>query len=318
MNGLLNFKGTTFPQVVNSSKPLTTINQAEQWVHANLAELEQTLEQSGALLFRGFPIDSAEDFDTFSAAFGYPSFTYQESLSNAVRINFTERVFTANEAPKDVEIYLHHEMAQTPVSPEKLFFFCKRAAEAGGATPLCRSDQLFSALGRENPELAQEFRDKGLKYTTNMPAEDDPDSGQGRGWKSTLSVDTEHEAEQKLKELGYDWAWMADGGLRAVTPRLPAVMSLEDGTEVFYNQLIAAYMGWKGVRENPSSAITFGDGSPLPIEGLDQIVALSADFTYDLQWQDGDVALIDNKLTRHGRRPFSGERKRQVLVALAA
>jgi alpha-ketoglutarate-dependent taurine dioxygenase len=45
---------------------------------------------------------------------------------------------------------------------------------------------------------------------------------------------------------------------------------------------------------------------------------LSENYTYDLQWQDGDVALIDNKITMHGRRPYSGERKRLVLVALAA
>ena len=30
------------------------------------------------------------------------------------------------------------------------------------------------------------------------------------------------------------------------------------------------------------------------------------------------MALIDNKMAMHGRRPFTGERKRQVLVALAA
>ena len=48
------------------------------------------------------------------------------------------------------------------------------------------------------------------------------------------------------------------------------------------------------------------------------IVELSKAFTYDLQWQDGDVALVDNKMTMHGRRPYSGERKREVLVALAA
>ena len=77
-------------------------------------------------------------------------------------------------------------------------------------------------------------------------------------------------------------------------------------------------MGWKGVRENPSSAITFGDESDIPVSGLELLVKLSKDYTYDLNWQDGDVALVDNKLVMHGRRPFTGDRKRQVLVALAA
>ena len=263
-------------------------------------------------------MDSAETFDEFSAAFNYPSFTYQESLSNAVRINYTERVFTANEAPKDVEIYLHHEMAQTPLSPDKLFFFCKSAADEGGATPICRSDKLYEALKSEAPELANEFLSKGLKYTTHMPAEDNHDSGQGRSWKGTLSVNKTEEAEEKLAELGYSWQWMDDGSLKAITPVLPAVRILDNGVHVFYNQLVAAYLGWKGVKENPASAITFGDGSHIPIAGLDLVVELSKKFTFDVNWQDGDMALIDNKMAMHGRRPFTGDRKRQVLVALAA
>ena len=110
---------------------------------------------------------------------------------------------------------------------------------------------------------------------------------------------------------------MDDGSLKAITPVLPAVQTLENGTQTFYNQLVAAYLGWLGVKENPASAITFGDDSHIPVEGLELVVKLSEDFTFDLNWQDGDMALIDNKMAMHGRRPFTGERKRQVLVALA-
>ena len=111
---------------------------------------------------------------------------------------------------------------------------------------------------------------------------------------------------------------MEDGSLRAITPVLPAVIELSDGSEVFYNQLIAAYMGWKGVRENPSSAITFGDGSAIPKAGLERVAELSETYTFDLEWQDGDVAIVDNYRAMHGRRPYSGEGKRGVLVALGA
>ena len=308
---------SVFPSVIVNDGSLTTQQECADWIKSNLTELEAKLAESGAILFRGFPVNSAETFDEFSNSFNYPNFTYKESLSNAVRINFTERVFTANEAPKEVEIFLHHEMAQTPISPSKLFFFCKNSADEGGETPLCRSDMLFADLAREMPELAADFVSKGLKYTTQMPAQDDPTSGQGRSWKSTLSVQNNVQAEQKLSELGYSWEWLADSSLRATTPVLPAVIDIGNDKKVFYNQLIAAFMGWKGVRENPSSAITFGDGTDIPIESLELAVKLSEKYTFDLPWQDGDVALVDNYMTMHGRRPFSGERKRQVLVVLA-
>ncbi len=318
IDGQLSFEDGNFPSVVVNTQPNISPCELVDWVQEHKPGLELELSRSGALLFRGFPVGCAESFDSFSAAFGYPNFTYQESLSNAVRINFTERVFTANEAPKEVEIYLHHEMAQTPISPDKLFFFCKTAADHGGATPICRSDQLFNALQQKDPALAKRFSDKGLKYTSHMPAKDDHASGQGRSWQSTLSVQTKNEAETKLRELGYSWSWSDDHSLKAITPVLPAVRTLNNGVKVFYNQLVAAYMGWEGVRDNPDKAICFGDDSSIPIDGLEQIVSLATEFTYDLEWQDGDVVLIDNKMTMHGRRSYSGERKRQVLVALAA
>ena len=314
--GQLVYDGEPFPGIVfNEAGPDFDL---EAWVQTHKASIEHRLQLTGAILFRGFPISSAQDFDKFSAAFEYPDFTYAESLSNAVRINFTRRVFTANEAPEDVEIYLHHEMAQTPVSPSKLFFYCHAAAEFGGATPLCRSDRLLQKFIKERPEWAAEFEAKGLKYTTIMPQENDPDSGQGRSWKSTLGVEDKIGAEQKLRSLGYSWSWRADNSLEATTPRLPAVKALPKGGKTFYNQLIAAYQGWKGVKEDPKSAITFGDGSEISSEQLNYIASLAAEFTFDLHWQDGDVALVDNHRTMHGRRSYSGGRKRQVLVALAA
>ena len=307
----------TFPKIIENEEGLNSTADCVAWIKSNVSVLEQGLQDSGVLLFRGFPIDSVETFDHFVHAFDYPIFTYQESLSNAVRVNHTPRVFTANEAPKNVEIFLHHEMAQTPISPEKLFFFCLSAAEQGGATPVCRSDLLYADLKQNYPAIAADFEKRGLRYKTNMPEENNPDSGQGRSWKSTLTVDNREQAEQKLQNLGYRWQWSDDNSLSACTPVLPAVITLDDGSQSFYNQVVAAYMGWQGVRENPSKALTFGDDTEIPVDYLETIVTVSAKYTVDLDWQDGDIALIDNKRTMHGRRPYDGERKRQVFVALS-
>ncbi|MCC5452906.1 TauD/TfdA family dioxygenase [Rheinheimera sp. UJ51] len=311
-------KQDVFPAVVLNSDGLTTIAESQAWVKQHQAELEQQLALSGTILFRGFPIASAEDFDQFTASFGYPNFLYKDSLSNAVRINFTERVFTANEAPKEVEIYLHNEMAQTPIYPDKIFFSCLAPADKGGYSPILRGDLLFNALAKSNSESASAFAEKGVKYTTIMPSENDPASGQGRSWKSTLNVTSLEQAEQKLARLGYSWQWLEDGSLKATTAALPAVRTLDCGRKVFFNQLIAAYMGWRGVREHHQDTLCFGDDSAIPKQWLEEIVALSNDYIFDVPWQAGDVALVDNNLAMHGRRPYSGDRKRQVLVALGA
>jgi len=309
------FAGRPFPLILQASADAACVGDVADWVRAQRDELESGLEEHGAILFRGFPLRTAEDFDALVAAFNYQNFPYEESLSNAVRINLTPRVFTANEAPPEVTIHLHHEMAQTPVYPGKLFFFCEQAPERGGETPLCRSDVLLTELGERRPEFVRDCEAKGLRYTNIMPPENDFASGMGRSWQSTLRASDREEAETRLRSLGYSWEWLPDGCLRATTPVLPAVRTAS-GHKTFFNQLIAAFMGWKDSRNDPSKAITFGDGSPLDAEAVHVAAELAEQLTFDVPWQTGDVALVDNFLVMHGRRTFSG--KRRVLASLVA
>ena len=286
------------------------------FLSTNKAAVDAALADAGALLFRGFDVPDPEAFDAAIEGYGEAGFTYEDSLSNAVRTNVTPRVFTANEAPPTTEIFLHHEMAQTPLYPSKLFFFCEIAPGSGGATPLCRSDWVLERLEAEAPEFVARVEAEGVRYTNVMPGDDDAGSGQGRSWRSTLSAADRAHAEARLKDLGYSWEWMEDGSLRATTPALSAVRSIAEGRRSFFNQLIAAFRGWADSRNDPNRAITFGDGTPITAEDMAPAIRLADELTYDLAWQAGDVALIDNYAVMHGRRPFEG--KRRVLASLVA
>lgn len=305
-----------FPTVISNASNLHSLSDVMVWANERISEFQRMLDETGALLFRGFPIKTSQEFDQFVQAFGYEPFTYEESFSNAVRINLTPRVFTANEAPSSVEIFLHHEMAQTPVYPSKIFFCCLSAAETGGATPLCRSDALWAALKEKNPEWMSLFVDKGLRYWSHMPANDDAQSGQGRSWKSTLSVGSVEETEARLRSLGYTWEWQTDQSLIAETPRLPAVKTLNDGSQSFFNQLIAAHRGWRKLGQSKQPAVTLGDRTIIPEKVMEQIIEVSEYFAVAADWRDGDVLLLDNHRVMHGRYPYSGQRKRQVIVSL--
>jgi len=306
--------GQPFPLVLECRSPSASLDALAAWIAGLRDELLRQAAEHGAVLFRGFPLASAEDFDRFVAAFELANFPYEQSLSNAVRVNRTPRVFTANEAPPSVTIFLHHEMAQTPIYPSRLFFFCEQPAAQGGASPISRSDVLWERLAERCPQFARDCRDKGLRYTNVMPAANDSTSGMGRSWQSTLRASTPAAAEQRLQTLGYSWQWLADGSLRATTPVLPAVRNLGDGRTSFFNQLIAAAMGWKDTRNDPSKSIAFGDGTPLDGEAVQVAAQIGEDLSFDIPWQKGDVALVDNYVTMHGRRTFVGIRK--VLASL--
>lgn len=309
---------TSFPIAFHGdSQDLPTeqlLSDACTWAAQRKSELEQLATQHGGVLFRNFPFETAEHFDAFIGQLGIENFPYRESLSNAVRVNFTDRVFSANEAPPSVKIFLHHEMAQTPLFPTRILFFCETAAEEGGATPICRSDVLFEQIDREKPQFTKDLEAKGLKYSNVMPGVDDPNSGMGRSWQSTLGVDSKEAAETRLHALGYSWEWHDDDCLRATTPILPAVRVLSDGRKTLFNQLIAAYSGWSDERNDPSSAIRHGDESKLCAEAVAQLIEIADEISFDVQWQSGDAVLLDNTVAMHGRRPFSG--KRRVLASL--
>lgn len=316
VRGQQTHNGQPFPLVLQCQSAGAELADAVAWARDHAAELLTQSSQSGAILFRDFPLVSAEDFDAFIRAFGVPNFPYEQSLSNAVRVNRTERVFTANEAPADVMIYLHHEMAQTPVFPSRLFFFCEQPAEAGGETPLCRSDILLERLTEECPEFVRACAQYGLEYTNVMPSENDPQSGMGRSWQSTFRAETREQAEARMRELGYSWEWLEDGSLRATTPRLPAIREVAPGTRTFFNQLIAAFQGWKDSRNDPSQAIRHGNGAPLDGDAVLQAAAIAEELTFNVPWRRGDVALVDNFVVMHGRRTFEGTRR--VLASLVA
>ena len=303
----------SFPLLLTaaSDTPLAALLNAQ-----SASDLLALLRMVGAVVFRGYPPAGDEEFDQVLSALPLDPFTYSESFSNAVRRSRTERVFTANEAPPEVEIFLHHEMAQTLLAPRYLAFYAEAVAATGGATPLCQSDRLLDQLDLLLPDFTARCRRLGVRYTHTMPAEADSGSGQGRSWRDTLSVTGREEAEMRLQALGYGFEWLAGNELRVTTPALAAVRSLAPGREVFFNQLVAAFAGWRDRRNRGGNAVKFGDGSPIPEQWLDTVVTTAYEHAHDHCWAVGDIALLDNLQVMHGRRPFTG--RRGVLAGLAA
>lgn len=105
--------GIPFPQVLQPQLQSDAASLVKA-IAKNKAWLESQLERSGAILFRGFNISTAADFDAVVKAFDYEEFPYVGGA--APRSSVVGRVFTSNESPPDQKIPFHHEMAQVNVS----------------------------------------------------------------------------------------------------------------------------------------------------------------------------------------------------------
>ena len=60
------FSGKAFPLLVRPSSTVSVqkLSLFTEWIEANGSDIDNLLLKHGAILFRGFPIDSAYDFDT--------------------------------------------------------------------------------------------------------------------------------------------------------------------------------------------------------------------------------------------------------------
>ncbi|PWA88097.1 tauD/TfdA-like domain-containing protein [Artemisia annua] len=98
------------PVVLTPNLKLTKIVELTEAIKANRSWLDSLLHRSGAVLFRGFSVSSASDFNDVVESSGYEDFSYGVGGAGS-RTKVIGRVYTANEASPDQYIPFHHEMS---------------------------------------------------------------------------------------------------------------------------------------------------------------------------------------------------------------
>ncbi|KAF3790029.1 Clavaminate synthase-like protein [Nymphaea thermarum] len=281
-------------------------------VQRGKAAVEAALRKSGAVLFRGFPVRTAAEFNEVVEAFSWEELPYVGGA--APRTNVVGRVFTANESPPDQKIPFHHEMAQVPEFPSKLFFFCEVEPREDGETPIVLSHLIYERMKEKYPEFVSRLEERGLIYTRVLGQGDDPSSPIGRGWQSTFLTTDRKVAEERATKLGMKLEWI-DDGVKTVMGPIPAIkIDSTSGRKVWFNSMVAAYTGWEDARNDPVKAVTFGDGTPLPADVIYDCLKILDEESVAIPWQQGDILLIDNMAVLHSRRSFLPPRR--ILASL--
>lgn len=309
------FEDQVFPYIISpaNGSDLSDVQKTFSWIKENIGYIEACLLKYGAILFRNFPIENPEIFDKFVKSFGYEPLPYVGGA--APRKLVVGDVFTSNEAPPEMKIPFHHEMAQVPTYPNVVFFYCDVSPSEGGETPLVLSNLVYQKMMELNEPFVNKLIELGVKYTRVLPNGDDPLSPIGRGWQSTYGTDNKADAEKKALELVGSVEWLPDGCLKTVTDVLPAIRQDErTGKMTWFNSIIAVYMGWKDCRNSPETSITFGDGSAMDPVVMATLENVLNDLAIDFKWQRRDVVMVDNRQVLHGRRSFVPPRR--ILAAL--
>lgn len=105
-----NYNSTPFPSVLSPTpnSPTCSVSHLIQTITTQKQFLDSLLHKTGAILFRGFDVNTAKDFNDVVEAFGYEE--YSPLGVTALRSQVFGRVYTANESSTEQKINFHHEM----------------------------------------------------------------------------------------------------------------------------------------------------------------------------------------------------------------
>jgi hypothetical protein len=118
------------------SLPLTIEPAGGDSLEAAAAAARRQLVEHGALLFRGWGLESLADFQAFVATFseGAPPFGYAGGASPRRRIG-EQGLYSSTEYPPEMTLSLHNELSYADVWPSRLYFFCLSSRRPAAARP---------------------------------------------------------------------------------------------------------------------------------------------------------------------------------------
>jgi amino acid adenylation domain-containing protein len=283
------------------------------WASNNRDFIEKELLKHGGILFRGFGVKSVPAFEHFAQVICSELF---DEYGDLRRESVEGKVYTSTPYPADQSILLHNESSQVHQWPMKICFYCITPAQQGGETPIVDCRTVYQAL---DPDIREGFARKGLMYVRNFI------DGLDVSWQEFFRTEDKAAVEEYCRNAAIETEWKADGSLRTRKIGPAVAKHPRTGETVFFNQLQAHHSSClsPAVLESLLSLFSFedlprnvyyGDGSRIDDAVVDEVREVYRKTTTSFPWQTGDILVLDNMLTAHGRNAFAGSRK--IVVAM--
>ncbi|MFN6484869.1 MULTISPECIES: non-ribosomal peptide synthetase [unclassified Nostoc] len=301
----------TFPLVI---QPATNDIDLVAWAKTNQEFIQTELLKHGAILFRGFNVESISEFESFAQAISPELFGEYGDLP---RTGESGKVYGSTPYPAEKAILFHNESSHLHQWPLKIWFFCVQPAQQGGETPIIDCRQAYKII---NPKLRERLDRKQLMYVRHYT------NGLDVSWQNFFRTHDKSTVENYCRHAKIDFEWYDNNSL--ITRQIRPALAVHPKTSepVFFNQIQLHHIAYLDpeVRESLLSTfgdeklprnVYYGDGTPIEDSAIAEINEVYQQSQTSFLWQKSDILMLDNMLTAHGRNPYLGYRK--VVVAMA-
>ncbi|WP_448724145.1 condensation domain-containing protein [Pseudomonas farris] len=285
-----------------------------RWARKEREVLETHLNRSGAVLFRGFSLRNSEMFAQAVQQLGGEPLAYEQRSTPRTEVG--AGVYTSTEYPSDQPIFFHNENAYATSWPARLFFFCETPPFAGGRTPLADCRAVFKQLP---DSIRNAFERHGVLYRRRFRP------GLGLSWQQVFAVDDLETLNHRYVPQGYRFSRGPQNELVADLAVSAVITHPDTGEVAWFNhaalfhpaalsEALGALAAGLDVSELQAVETLLGDGAAIPADWIAQIRRAYVAASFSFEWQQGDLLMLDNRLTAHGRDPFTAPRR--ILVAM--
>ncbi len=318
-----------------------------KWLEQNNSWVQDQMIRYGAVIVRGFKIESPPDFEKATLALDPNLCDKYRGTSPRSLSKGTKYAFSAADVPVNYPIAQHLEMSFLKAPPRFLYFGCmKESSSLGGETSLCDFRAVYQDI---SPELRQKFLTKQVKYTRKHHRIGEKwtyDVGAMKTWVELFGTSSKQEVEKICEEESAPPArWLGDTFYQEWVDQSCQLHPITkepvwfNHTQVFHWSTFPAELWYAFCRMKSlklfihfvlvsiftfikygilgykmSLEVTFGDDTPILCSEMDEVRdAIHKNLVFS-RWQKGDILCIDNFSTSHGRQP-TFDKGRKVIVS---
>lgn len=300
---------TKFPLVV---KPVTRGFNLDSWILSNREEFEKNLHTYGAILCRGFDINTVERFQSLMDNF--PNDLLEYKMRSSPRFALTDNVYVSTTYPEDQSIHMHSESSYAPNHPERITFCCITQPPYRGETPIADNRLILKYL---SDELKTKFLNKGIQYRRNL------NGRLGLPWQEVFQTEDKKQVEKECYNTEMNFKWVGEDELVLTWTKKAIWEHPVTNEQIWFNHglFFNKHMQHEDILnsinsddELPNNTF-FGDGTEITKEEVEELKTAYRKATTEFAWEKGDVLFLDNMLFSHGRNPYKGERK--IIVSIS-